>query len=207
MNPIEAYQTYLAVKNHFKTKNFSFQKYSGKTNVSVRAFETRKDRYFFEKLAKRYSRDEIVEFFLSQVLANRSWVGDMLGEEAEAIHLSRLKRVQALQYQVKTEMNSLWERCKEDPKCFNDLFLQEEGTHPGIFRAVMEKKISPETFLALDSILNFTTKWNMEGDPIWEEVGIPILKYASFLHLDTRRDELKKIISEIITNKLHTKNI
>jgi hypothetical protein len=200
MRPFEAYQTFITLKAHFKNSGFDYHKF-GKVKVAPETFERRKDRYYFEKLAKRYSRDEIVEFFLSQILANKTWVGDMLGEDAEAEHLSRLRRVQALQYQVKTEMNTLWERCKEDPECFNKLFLHQDGTHPGIFRAVMEKKISAETFLVLDSILGFTKRWRMDGDPIWEEVGIPILRYAPFLHLDTRR-----IISEIITNKLHTKN-
>jgi len=205
MRPFEAYQTFITLKAHFKNSGFDYHKF-GKVKVAPETFERRKDRYYFEKLAKRYSRDEIVEFFLSQILANKTWVGDMLGEDAEAEHLSRLRRVQALQYQVKTEMNTLWERCKEDPECFNRLFTHQEGTHPGIFRAVMEKRISPETFLVLDSILGFTKRWRMDGDPIWEEVGIPILRYAPFLHLDTRRDDLKRIISEIITNKLHTKN-
>jgi hypothetical protein len=205
MRPFEAYQTFITLKAHFKNSGFDYHKF-GKVKVAPETFERRKDRYYFEKLAKRYSRDEIVEFFLSQILANKTWVGDMLGEDAEAEHLSRLRRVQALQYQVKTEMNGLWERCKEDPECFNRLFLHQDGTHPGIFRAVMEKKISAEIFLVLDSILGFTKRWRMDGDPIWEEVGIPILRYAPFLHLDTRRDDLKRIISEIITNKLHTKN-
>jgi hypothetical protein len=205
MRPFEVYQTFITLKAHFKNSGFDYHKF-GKVKVAPETFERRKDRYYFEKLAKRYSRDEIVEFFLSQILANKTWVGDMLGEDAEAEHLSRLRRVQALQYQVKTEMNTLWERCKEDPECFNRLFTHQEGTHPDIFRAVMEKRISPETFLVLDSILGFTKRWRMDGDPIWEEVGIPILRYAPFLHLDTRRDDLKRIISEIITNKLHTKN-
>lgn len=205
MHPFEAYQTFITLKAHFKNSGFDYHSF-GKVKVAPQTFERRKDRYYFEKLAKRYSRDEMVEFFLSQILANRGWVGDMLGEEAQTEHLARMKRVQALQYQVKTEMNKLWEDCKDDPMCFNNLFTHSEGTHPKIFRLVMEKKISPETFLVLDDLLSFTKLWQMDGDPIWEEVGIPILRYAPFLHLDTRRDELKKIISEIITNKLHTKN-
>lgn len=205
MHPFEAYQTFITLKAHFKNNGFDYHRF-GKVKVALQTFERRKDRYQFEKLAKRYSRDEIVEFFLSQILSNRAWVGDMLGEEAQADHLARMKRVQALQYQVKTEMNKLWESCKDDPICFNNLFQHEAGTHPRIFRMVMEKRISPETFLVLNDLLGFTKHWQMDGDPIWEEVGIPILRYAPFLHLDTRRDELKRIISEIITNKLHTKN-
>ena len=205
MNPYDVYQTYLALKAHFKGQGFNYSPLS-KTKTSPQTFDRRKDRYYFEKIARKFKKDDLVEFFVSQILANKTWVGDMLGEDAEAIHLARLKRVQALQYQVKTEMNGLWERCKEDPECFNKLFLHQDGTHPGIFRAVMEKRISPETFLVLDSILGFTKRWRMNGDPIWEEVGIPILRYAPFLHLDTRRDDLKRIISEIITNNLHTKH-
>lgn len=205
MKPFEAYQTFITLKAHFKNSKFDYHRF-GKVKVAPETFERRKDRYYFEKLAKRYSREEIVEFFLSQILANKSWVGDMLGEDAEETHLSRLKRVQSLQYHIKGEINKLWETCKDDPECFNKLFHQEDGTHPRIFRSVMEKRISPETFLVLDHLLHFTKQWNMDGDPIWEEVGIPLLRYAPFLHLDTRRDELKRIISEIITNKLHTKN-
>lgn len=205
MKPFEAYQTYITLKAHFKNSGFDYHRF-GKVKVSPEAFDRRKDRYYFEKLSRRYSRDEIVEFFLSQILANKTWVGDMLGEDAEQIHLSRLKRVQSLQYLVKNEMNKLWENCKDDPECFDKMFVQDRSTHPKIFRALMEKTLSPETFLVLNDLLDFTKRWQMDGDPIWEEVGIPILRYAPFLHLDTRRDELKRIISEIITNKLHTKN-
>jgi len=109
MKPFEAYQTFITLKAHFKNSGFDYHRF-GKVKVAPETFERRKDRYYFEKLAKRYSREEIVEFFLSQILANKNWVGDMLGEDAEEAHLSRLKRVQSLQYHIKGEINNFsWE--------------------------------------------------------------------------------------------------
>jgi hypothetical protein len=162
MHPFEAYQIFITLKAHFKNSGFDYHRF-GKVKVAPQTFESRKDRYYFEKLAKRYSRDEIVEFFLSQILVNRAWIGDMLNEEAQSDHLARMKRVQALQYQIKNEMNKLWEGCKDDPLCFNNLFRQETGTHPKIFRMVMEKRISPETFLVLDDLLGRRSHMGRSG--------------------------------------------
>ena len=83
------------------------------------------------------------------------------------------------------------------------MFTPVDGSYAPIFKYLMEKRISPETFVVLDDILHFTKNWNTAGDPIWEEIGIPILRYAPFLHLESRRDELKKIIAEILTKDLH----
>ena len=49
MNGLEAYSTYLAVRNHFKTKNYDYFKYNGKIKVNEDKFRTRRDHYQFEK--------------------------------------------------------------------------------------------------------------------------------------------------------------
>ena len=202
MKPFEVYQTFLTLKAHFRNNGFDFHRY-GKVKVLPETFERRKDRYFFEKLSKKYSGDELVEFLLSQFLVNKKWIGDMLSEEATEAHTTRTRRVQSLQYHIKTEINQLWALCKETPDKFNNMFTPVDGSYAPIFKYLMEKKISPETFVVLDDILHFTKSWNTAGDPIWEEIGIPILRYAPFLHLESRRDELKKIIAEILTKDLH----
>ena len=55
MTGYEAFGIYQALKLHFTTDSYDFFKYNGKTNVSVNAFENRKDKYHFYKLSRKYS--------------------------------------------------------------------------------------------------------------------------------------------------------
>jgi hypothetical protein len=48
----EAYKDYLALRNHFNNEKYDYFLYNGKVSGSVASFEKRKDRFFFEKLAK-----------------------------------------------------------------------------------------------------------------------------------------------------------
>ena len=53
MKPIEVYQTYLTLKNHFTKDNYDFFKYRGKSRVSKVTFNKRKDRYFLNECLER----------------------------------------------------------------------------------------------------------------------------------------------------------
>ena len=46
MKPIEVYQTYLALKNHFTKDNYDFFKYRGKSRVSNDLYRKRFDEIF-----------------------------------------------------------------------------------------------------------------------------------------------------------------
>ena len=39
--PLEAYQTYLAIKNHFSSPSYDYFKYQGKVKVNSQSFEKR----------------------------------------------------------------------------------------------------------------------------------------------------------------------
>ena len=52
MTPYECYNEYLALKNHFTKPEYDYIKYQGKLRTKVDTFQKRKDRIFFEKLAK-----------------------------------------------------------------------------------------------------------------------------------------------------------
>jgi len=204
MNPYEVYQTYLAMKAHFKGKGFNYNIH-GRTRTTPQAFESRKDRYYFEKIAKRFNKNDLVEFMISQFVGKSDpWVGDMLSEEAEDLHRQRMRRVQALTNTIKTDIKKLWEKTGENPERFANIFMpNERGTYAPIFEAVIQKTISPETFLVLNDILNFTNKWRVTNDPIWEEIGVPLMRYSPFLQLESRRGELKRIIAEVVRKDLH----
>ena len=61
MSPYEVYTTYLALKKHFTDKKYDYHKYRGKTRTSKNAFNARRDRYFFEKMSRKLSDEEVVK--------------------------------------------------------------------------------------------------------------------------------------------------
>ena len=60
----DVFKVYLAVKLHF-TSNYNYFDYDGKVNCKLETFTKRNDRYFFHKLSKKYGKDEILDFFVS----------------------------------------------------------------------------------------------------------------------------------------------
>ena len=68
MTGFEVYKMYLALKNHFTTDTYDYVKYRGKVNASEKAFEERRDRYFFKKLATKYDGSEVLNYFVANFM-------------------------------------------------------------------------------------------------------------------------------------------
>ena len=192
MTPIEVYKTYLAFKNHFTKKNYDYFKYCGKTNASVSAFNKRKDRYFFERMSRKKDEDEIKQFFLANFIEcddpDRLWIGEII-RNGNDYHSSWLKRFQGLTYLFENESEFI---TKDN---FEGLFLVEGYSHPEILKKYLQKDISIETMVILDTMLNYTKDFNKKmSDPVWETVGLKIKKYKPFLNINI--DRFKEILIE-----------
>jgi hypothetical protein len=100
MTGYEAFTIYQALKLHFTSDSYDFHKYNGKTNVTVTAFENRKDKYFFYKLSRKFTqKDDLISFISANFLeSDKYWIGDLLTEEAEVNYLKRQKVIQSLSY-------------------------------------------------------------------------------------------------------------
>ncbi len=57
----EVYTMYVAMKAHFKTKSYDFVEFGGRIRSRVSSYEKRKDKYYFEKLARKYNEQEVKE--------------------------------------------------------------------------------------------------------------------------------------------------
>ena len=82
MKPLEVYKSYLAFKNHFTKEKYDYFKYGGRSRASEKAFNKRKDRYFFERMSRKKSDDEIKNFFLANFSqasdSNQVWIGPII---------------------------------------------------------------------------------------------------------------------------------
>ena len=98
---INAYKTYLAIKQHF-TSNYDYQKYNGKVRATEESFLKRRDRFFFKKLEKKYNKQELEMYFVSNFINSTSkWIGNLLSQDSEKVFLDYKKNQQSLTYTFK----------------------------------------------------------------------------------------------------------
>ena len=192
--PFDAYRQYLSLKNHFTKDKYDYHKYCGKSRATVQSFYKRKDRFWFEKLARNKSDQEVIEFFVSNFITctdpSKLWIGEMI-REGEGRYTAWKKRNQSLSYIFKEESEKLFENQKLD-----SIFDCSKG-HPPILKMFLSGSISPETLVIYDRIFLFGNNFDKKlQDPVWETVSMRIKKYSPFLNIDVFH--YKKILKEII---------
>lgn len=183
----EVYKDYVALKNHFSTPNYDYVKYNGKTGVKLASFNNRKDKIFFEKLAKRPDYHDFLVANLSY--DHKLWIRDIAySDEADKRFLEWKKRNQSLSYIFKNEIH------EELTKPFNYNFICHDGGHPPILKIYLGGRICLETFCILSDLAGSITYWDkkMEYDPVWEEQSLKIKKYIPFIKYD--KDKFRKIV-------------
>lgn len=185
MAGFDVYRTYLALKSHFRTERYDYFKFRGR--ASKQSFFRRKDRYFFEKLARRFSGDrslEMIDFFVANFILDESlWIGDALNEDAERHYLEWCRRNQSLDYIFESDCETILTLIEKEEITFNDLFECPPRQHPVLLKLMMNGSICIETFIILNDMLGFFNKWNkqMPDDYIWQEIRRRCGKYTPFL--------------------------
>jgi hypothetical protein len=194
MMPYDAYKTYLSLKNHFTKDSYDYHKYCGKSRATLQSFYKRKDRMWFEKVARQKTDQEVVDFFVANFVSCNDpetlWIGEMI-KEGEGRYQNWQKKIQSLSYVFKEESQSLFEENK-----FEDVFNCTKG-HPPLLKKFLTGKVSLETLVIYDKIFSYSNKFDKKlQDPVWETVSRRIKKYNPFLNIDVLR--FRKILKEIV---------
>lgn len=194
MMPVDAYRCYLSLKNHFTKEKYDYHKYCGKSRASVDSFYKRRDRFWFEKLARNKDDKEVIDFFVANFVSctdpGKLWIGEMI-KEGESRYTSWKKRTQSLSYIFKEEITSLFEN-----QTIDSVFSVKTG-HPIILKRYLGGKVSIETMIILDQILGYRKDFDQKlKDPVWETVSKRIKKYSPFLHINVIN--YRKILKEVI---------
>lgn len=195
--PFDAYKQYLSLKNHFTKEKYDYHKYCGKSRATVQSFYKRKDRFWFEKLARNKSDQEVIEFFISNFITctdpSKLWIGEMI-REGEVRYTDWKKRNQSLSYIFKEEIESIL--ANQD---LDSIFARKDG-HPIVLRKYLGGDISIETMVILDRILEYRQEFDKKlQDPVWETVSMRMKKYSPFLNIEVSR--YKKILKQVVLGK------
>jgi hypothetical protein len=195
MSGYEAYTTYLAVSRHF-TSNYDFFKYNGKIKAKQSSYESRKDKYFFEKAARKFKKDDFIKYLTANFsTGGETWIGNIMSPSNEISYKKWKKNVEALTYSFKQEIDML-EQTEED---FDRLFIFEGGKHPLLFRLHLRRKVSFETMVLLDDLVNYTKVWAKHDDMMIKEFVNRLYNYRPFLHnfSNPSNKKLRSIVLEI----------
>ena len=191
MTGFDAYQNFLSLKQHFTSDSYDFFKYNGKLRLDISKFQLRKDRFFFEKLAKK--KDPVGLIVSNIVDHNIAWVGDLFSDKADTTYSKWLKRKESLTYIFKSDISNLLVD-------FNQNFIVRDGQHPHLLKLIRQDKISIETFVILADIVGFIPHWNknIKENIIWPIYSRKCLKYRPFVVYD--RAKYKAILRDKFKN-------
>ena len=192
----ETYCTYLALKNHFTKPSYDFIKYNGKVHVSKESFLARRDRFQFEKFARRH--EDPKTFMLANFLQDRTWIGEFLDDEAADTFMQYVKTVQSMSYTFANDLDKL-----ED---IRDYFKTKDNEYPLIVTLLMNGQMTIQSFVLLDHFIQFSTKFDakMPDDYIWSKISFKAKKYKPFMFQDLDQKKFKDILKRRLTAHIYT---
>ena len=180
MQPIDVYLMYCAMKAHFGKTDYNFIKYGGKSRVPRNSFFKRKDRYFFVKLSKKYkTENEIRNYFIANfMMEQRGYVANFNDENYE-----KWQNKQNNFHDIFT--NEIQPMIQD----FNSLFEIKKSEHPKLMKEYLGKRISLETLIILDELVEYSKKWNehLKDDILWPDLKKLMNNYKWFLTFDKKQ--------------------
>lgn len=185
MEPFEVYRLYMALKLHFTTDSYDITKTKGAVKCSQTAFLKRRDLFLFRKLADKFNKKEIIEYFVSNFVRGDQF-GGIWDSESIAVYEAWKSQQQKLSYSFKNDVSLL---LLEAEKQNIDPLITHDGQHPLLLKLYLGKKISLETVIIIDKLFDFRYINNglLDADFIWKDISRLIQKYRPFVKIDKER--------------------
>lgn len=188
MNGLEAYSSYLAVRNHFKT-DYDYFKYNGKIKVNEDKFRTRRDHYQFEKLARIYDREKFIQYLVANFIQDEDYILGMSQGRAMMNHKKWQKNIESFNYQFKEDIQTL----REYHSQFDSLFITgaDGEVHPFAFKLYLREKININTLVVLNKLINYSGVWSKQENAMLNDFIFVLNKYTPFMYSYVSVDETK----------------
>lgn len=199
MTDFEVYKMYLALKQHFTKEEYHYFKYQGAIRASETSYYNRSDRYFFKKLATKYSRQEIMNYLVANFLDNpKGYIKTFNKETYERWKIYQ----ESFTYKFREDIHLLLNNYSSPYQDkFDRLFDAVEGVHPVLLKQYYSGEVSLETLVVLEECLGYVKNFDkVLTDPIWKDTKNKIVKYQPFLNLDCSK--FRQEVLTVIRTKL-----
>lgn len=203
MNAYDAYKKYIAIKLHFQQKDYDYFKFSGVAKVSREKFESRNDKYFFQRIVKVYNEEQFEQLLVANFISNKDvWIGDIVSDDGRRRLLEWKKTQQSLEYVFESDLKILKQYIDDgEVPTFDCFFSREQEDWPEIVTIVLQGTIKLETFIIINKVLNFMPRVDskIEDTLVWPEFKQLCSKYSPFVKVDVKR--CKQIMRKIFVQK------
>ena len=183
MEPIDVYLMYCALKAHFSREDYDYHKYGGKTKISRESYWKRKDRYYFAKIANKYDKPQ--DYFLSNFIKDKKgYIANFSDENYQSWKLKRQGFFDLFVAELTPHI--------QGPQ-LNPLFKVENNQHPKLLKEYLGGRISLETLIILDDLVQYTKNWDKEmgDDVVWKDLSFFLKKYKGFLTINAEKYRIK----------------
>ncbi len=180
MDGFKAYKYYMAIKLHFTSQKYNVFETRGHVKGTRDTFNSRNDRYIFEKLSQKYNDDkEIIQFFVS----NFAYGNDTAiygNSEAEELYSEWQRRKQSISKIFVDDLTNIMNMCDVHKFNVDGIFKVVDGDLPVLTSMFLSGKITIETLRIIDDLEPFISTW--ENDPMIKIVLGDKLLRAEKLH-------------------------
>ena len=174
MDAFSTYKLYVSLKLHFTKPDYNYFKNSPK--VTAKSFVKRNDYYYFTKICEIYNDDELLDFFVSQLIVDSNfWIGDGFDRAHKEIYNQHKCTKDALTRRLETDMALLHTYSK------TELYDPIRG-YPKIISLYLGGKIRIETLVLLDVVNNWVTESKHMVGIVGDPLLVLIRKYRPFLY-------------------------
>lgn len=193
------YKLYLMLKNHFNGR-YDVVKYNWCMRVSDKAYDKRRDKYFFQKLSEKYTLKELSLIFMSNLVANQdAWIGEISDADALVFYREYLGKLKMIKETFEEDVRNIYYFSKKvEINTLNDLFVYNDKVNSSyIFKLLQSNIISFETFIILDSFLDIINKHDSAtNNLVWTNYSTKLQAYRKILNVD--RDAAKQLFISTI---------
>ena len=194
IDPFDVYKMYLGIRLHFRDGNYNYIKSEGRINANINSFQKRPDKYFFEKLAKKYNKEDMLDYFLSNFVYGTDSGMIYKQEIAENIYNIWRSKKESMSYEIMKNISLILESDIE----FNHYFIVSNGEHPILLTMYLQEEILMETMIVLNGIVDFLEDWckYITDQDKWPNIYKKMVRYSDFLTIDIQK--YKNKIQEIL---------
>jgi hypothetical protein len=159
MDGFKAYKYYMAIKLHFTSPKYDVFQTRGHVKGTRDTFNSRNDRYIFEKLAAKHPADkDMIQFFVSNFAYGHE-TAIYANSEAEELFSEWTRRKQSLTKVFVDDLASVINYCEMNKFDSKNVFNNVDGDLPVVLNLYLSGKITIETLSIINDLFPFVDMW------------------------------------------------
>lgn len=194
----QAYKYFLATKLHFTTDKYDVFDKNGRVMASREAFDSRRDRGLFERLASKFKTErDLVQYLVANFAYGNNNV--IYSSDSDEFYEKWMARKQSMTRLFEIDILSIGRWLEKEQKPFEYLFNTEDCSPP-LLNMYLSKAITIETMSIINDIDPYLDRW----EPLimlWKDEFRVIRKVRKFIKynpqmVQSKYNQIKKEYTE-----------